>query len=133
GLGHAARIVPPVEREVLARAAGAITEMGIAPDQPAGEALGIGVEQQLVGVEAVAVLGVVRPVNAIAVELSGRNIVQGAVPDILGAFGQFDAFDFATPLIVEQAKLNFLRVGGEQSKISAPAVPACAKARERSG
>ena len=128
GLGHAAGIVAPVEREILARAAGAIGEMRIAPYQPSGQPPGIGIEQQLVGVEAVAVLGLIGAVNAIAVELSGRNVVQIAVPDIFGALGQFDAFEFAAALAVEQAKLDLLRVGGEQRKIGAPAVPACTEA-----
>jgi hypothetical protein len=72
-------------------------------------------------------------VNAKAIELSGRNVVQIAVPDIFGTFGQFDAFELATALTVEQAKLDLLGVGGEQRKIGAPAVPACTEARERSG
>src|SRR6476659_2286326 len=57
GLGHAAGVVAPVEREVFAGAAGTIGKMCVAPYQPSGQPLGIGVEQQLVGVEAVAVLG----------------------------------------------------------------------------
>ena len=36
GLGHAAGVVAPVEREVLARAAGAIGKMRVAPYQPSG-------------------------------------------------------------------------------------------------
>src|SRR3984893_7341827 len=65
GLRHAARIVAPIEREVLARAPGAIGEMRIAPYQPSGKPPGVGVEQQLVGIEAVAVLGFIGPVNAV--------------------------------------------------------------------
>ena len=71
GFRHAARIVAPVEREILARAAGAIAEMRIAPYQPSGKPPRIGVEQKLVGVEAVALLRRVGAVNAIAVELAG--------------------------------------------------------------
>ena len=102
--------------------------MRVAPDQPAGQPPGIGIEQQLVGVEAVAVLGLIGPVNAIAVELPGRDVVQIAVPDVLGALRQFDALEFAAALAVEQAKLDLLRIGGEQRKVGAPAVPACAEA-----
>src|SRR6202165_3109722 len=39
GLGHAAGIVAPVEREVLACAAGAIGKMRVAPYQPSGKTL----------------------------------------------------------------------------------------------
>ncbi len=103
GFWHAAGIVAPVERKILARASGAIGEMRIAPYQPSGQPPGIGIEQQLVGVEAVAVFGLIGAVNTIAIELSGRNVVQITVPDIFGALRQFDAFEFAAALAVEQA------------------------------
>src|SRR5258707_10913899 len=106
--------------------------MRVAPHQPSGQPLGVGVEQQLVGVEAVTVLGLVGSMNAIAIELPGRNVVQITVPDVFGALGQFDAFELATALRVEQAKLDLLRVGGEQCKIGSPAVPACTEACGRS-
>jgi len=60
--------------------------------------------------------------NPIAIKLSGRHVIQVAVPDILGALGQFDALEFAAALTVEQAKLDLLCVGGEQRKVGAPAV-----------
>src|ERR1700722_5641125 len=107
--------------------------MGIAPYQPSGKPPGIGIEQKLVGVEAVAVFGLIGPVHAIAVELSGRDVVQITVPDVFTSFRQFDAFQFAPALAVEQAELDLLRVGGEQREIGAPAVPACTETRERSG
>ena len=75
-----------------------------------------------------AVLGFIGSVNAIAIELPGRYVVQVAVPDVFAALGQFDAFEFATALAVEQAKLDLLGVGGEQRKVGAPAVPACTEA-----
>ena len=132
GLRHAARIVAPVERQILARAAGAVGEMRVAPHQPAGEPPCIGIEQQLVGVEAVAALGRIGAVNAIAVKLSGRYVVEIAVPDVLGALRQFDPLELAAAQAVEQAKLDLLRVGREQRKVGAPSVPACTEARGRS-
>src|SRR5579863_7497038 len=99
--------------------------MGITPYQSSGDAPGIGIEQQLVGVEAVAVFGLIGSVNPIAVELPRRDVVQVAVPDIFAALGQFDAFEFAASLAVEQAKLDLLRIGGKQREIGTPAVPAC--------
>ena len=41
-----------------------------------GELLGIRIEQELVGVEAMALLGLIGTVNAIAVELPGTDIVK---------------------------------------------------------
>ena len=80
-----------------------------------------------------AVLGCVGAVHAIAVELPGRDIVQIAMPDVLGAFRQLDALELAAALIVEQAQLDLLRVGREQREIGAAAVPACAETRKGSG
>ena len=124
-LRHAAGIVAAVEGKILARAPGAIAEMRVAPHQPPGEPLGVGIEQQLVGVEAVAVLGRIGAVDAIAVELPGRDVVEIAVPDVLVALGQFDPLEFAAALAVEQAKLDLFRIGREQRKVGAPSVPAC--------
>ncbi|MGY4481780.1 hypothetical protein ACVWWR_000971 [Bradyrhizobium sp. LM3.2] len=131
-LRHAARVVAPVEGEIFTRASGAIGEMRVTPDQPPGKPLGIGVEQQLVGVEAMPLLGLVGAMHAITVELAGRNVVEIAVPDVLGALRQFDALEFAAALRVEQAQLDLLRVGGEQREIGAASVPACAEACGRS-
>ncbi len=97
--------------------------MGIAPHQPAGGAPRIGIDQQLVGIEAVAMFRLIGAVNAITVELTGADVVEITVPDIFGALGQFNAFEFASALAVEQAQFDLLRVGGEQRKIGSPAVP----------
>src|SRR5579871_4267898 len=123
GLRHAAGIVAAVKREVLAGTAGAIGEVRIAPDQPSGEPLGIGIKQELVGIEAVALLGRIGAVDAIAIELAGRDVVEIAVPDVLSALGQFDTFELAAALAVEQAEFDLLCIGGEQREIGAAAIP----------
>src|SRR5215212_4987784 len=133
GFGHAAGVIPPVEREILARATGSIGEMRVAPNQPSGYPLGIRIEHKLVGVEAMTMLGFIWAVNSVAVELTGRDVIQITVPDILVALGQLDALEFAPSLVIEQAKLDFSGIGREQGKVGAPAVPACTEARERSG
>ena len=133
GFGHAARIVAPVERKIFAGAAGAITEMRIAPYQPPGEPPRIGVEQKLVRVEAVTLLRRIGAVNAIAVKLARRDIVQIAVPDVFGALGQFDALDLAPALAVKQTEFDLLRIGGKQREIGPASVPASTEARGRSG
>ena len=124
-LRHAARIVAAVKGKILARAPRSIAEMRVAPHQAAGEPLGIGIEQQLVGVEAVPAFGRIGAVDAIAIELPGRDVVEIAVPDVLVALGQFDPLEFAAALAVEQAKLDLFRIGREQRKVGAPSVPAC--------
>src|SRR5262249_22641980 len=110
----------------------AMGEMCIAPHQPSGQPLGIGIEQQLVGIEAMAVFGLVRTVHAIAIELAGRHVVEVTVPDILRALRQFDAFELAATLVVEQAKLDLLRMRREQREIGTAAVPVRTETREGS-
>src|SRR4051812_32345302 len=107
--------------------------MRVAPHQPPGEPPRVGIEQQLVGIEPVTVLGGIRPMHAIAVKLPGRHVVEVAVPDILGAFRQLDALQFAAPLTVEQAQFHLLRVRRKQREVGAPTVPACAEPGPRAG
>lgn len=77
--------------------------MSVAPDQAAGELLGIGVEQQLVRIETMAVFRLIRPVHAIAIELARRDVVEIAVENVLVVLRQFDALEFAAALAIEQA------------------------------
>src|SRR6185437_7196462 len=72
-------------------------------------------------------------VYAIAVELPGRDVVQIAMPDVFAAFGQLDALELATALVVEQAQLDLFRIRREQREIGAAAVPAGAETRKGSG
>ena len=108
-LRHAARIVAPIEGEIGARVAGAIAEMRVAPHQPPGQPLGIGIDQELVRIETKAPLRIIGAVHAIAVELARYDVVEIAVPDILGPLGQRDALELAPALAVEQAELDLCR------------------------
>ena len=132
-LRHAARIVAPIERQVGAGAAGPVAEMGVAPNQPAGEPFRIRIEQELVGVEAKAALRLIGAMHAVAVDLAGHDVAEIAVPHILGALRQRDPFELAPALAVEQAKLHLLRIGGKQRKIGAPPVPAGSQRMGRTG
>ena len=123
GLVHRAGIVAPVERQVLLLVAGAVAEMRIGPGEMAAELLAVGIDQQLVRIEAVARFRRVGPVHAIAVELARRDVGEIDVPDVLGALRQRDALDFASAVAVEQAKLDLGGVGGEQGEVGAAAVP----------
>src|SRR5262245_28014534 len=87
GLDHMARVVAPIERQVLALVADAISEMRFGPGEVASKPFAVGVDQQLVMVEAETVLGIVWAIDSVAVELSGLCIRQIAVPDVVSAFG----------------------------------------------
>ncbi|MCY1183857.1 hypothetical protein D9M73_245080 [compost metagenome] len=85
-LGHEGGAVAFVEAEVGILRADHVAEQRLRPAQPAHQLLGVGVDQQLVGVETVAVLRLVGAVNAVAVDLSGVGIGQVAVENFVGVF-----------------------------------------------
>ena len=91
------------------------------PAHAAVDHLGVGVEQQLRGVEAMAVLGRVRAVDAEAVALPGADAGEVAVPVEGRALRQLEAALGAVG--VEQAQLDALRVLGEHGEVRTRAVP----------
>src|SRR5690606_28756730 len=113
----------PVERQIAAARAVAVAVMRIGPAQLAGERLGVGVEQQLVRVEAVAGARLVGAVDAVAVERAGPNVGQVAVPDLVGMLRQRHAVGLALAGRVEQAQLDTAGMGREQGEVDAVAVP----------
>src|SRR5215472_10486376 len=85
--------------------------------------LGVGVEQQLVRIEAMAVARVVWAVHAVGIDRARPCLGQIAVPYLVGVLGKFDAFEFGAPRVVEQAELDLGGVGGEQREIDTKPVP----------
>ena len=65
---HAGGAVATVEREVLVAMADAVAEVRIAPLQVADDLLGVGIEQQLVRIEAQSLGWIIRTVHAIAID-----------------------------------------------------------------
>jgi hypothetical protein len=126
---HAEAVVAPVEGQVGAVRADAIAEMGIRPAYRAAQRLGVGVEQQLVGIEAVAVARLIGAMDAVAVEQPGHGLGQIAVEHLVGVFGQRDAVDLAPAAGLEQAQVDALGMGGEQGEIDARAIPGRAERR----
>src|SRR4029077_20688624 len=93
--------------------------------------LRIGIDQELVRIEAQSALRVIRAVNAVAVELAGSNIAEVAVPDILGTFRKCDALDLPTAITVKQAKFDLFRVRRKQREIRSASVPGTPQRRRR--
>ena len=131
-LEHRARVVAAVEREVLAPVADAIGEMRVGPGEMPAEPLAVGIDQQLVRIEAEAGFGLVRAMHPIAIELARLRVRQIAVPDVVGALRQGDALDLVAPGLVEQAQLDLLGACGEQREIRAAAVPGRAERMRQS-
>jgi hypothetical protein len=105
--------------------------MGVAPDQPPDKLLGIGVEQQLVVVEAKAGLRLVTTVDAVAIGLTRHHVVEIAVPDILAPLQQPNALQLAPAVAVEQAKFHLLGICRKQREIGAAPVPGGAQRMRR--
>ena len=112
-----------VEAEIAVGMADGVAEQRFRPFQLAHQLFGVGVDEQLVGVEAMTVLRVVGPVHAIAIDLTGVGVGQVAVPDLVGVLGQFDALDLGFTAGIEQAQLHFGGVCGKDGEIHAQAVP----------
>ena len=93
------------------------------PLQLADDLLGVRVEQQLVGIEAVAGRRFVGAVDAEAIDRARPRIRQIAVPDFVGVFRQHDTFGLALARGVEQAEFDFGALRREQREIDAEAVP----------
>ncbi len=71
GFGRHGGAVSPIHREIDALCAYAIAEDGIMPSDPAIQLTRIGIDQQLVGIKPVAMLGLVGSVSSQAVQLPG--------------------------------------------------------------
>ena len=105
--------------------------MRVGPDELAAEPLAVGIDQQLVGIEAMAGFRLVGAVDAIAVELARLRVGQIAVPDVLGALRQRDALGLVAAGLVEQAELDLFGGRREQREVRAAAVPGGAERMRR--
>ena len=79
--------------------------------QRTADGFGIGIEQKLVGIEAVTVFRLVGAMHPIAVKLTGPNALHKTMPHLIGAFRQRDARLGVLPGRVEEAKLDLGRIG----------------------
>jgi hypothetical protein len=100
-----------------------IAEDGWVPFQIAGMGAGIGVQQQLVVVEAMPILGLVGAMDAIAIDLARPDAADPAMEDLVGVFGQLDALQLRAAIGVEQADLDLGGIGREQREVHALPVP----------
>ncbi len=114
GFGDAGGVVLVAALEIVA-GLHLVGEHGAVPVDLAADGLGVGIDEELGGVEAVAFLGLPRAVDAEAVALAGADVAEEAVPDEGGALAQVDAVGLLAGL-VEEAELDaggVLGVDGE--------------------
>src|SRR6185312_427251 len=113
-----------IDDEVLLLAAHLISEQRVAPRDGAADRLGIGIDEQARWIEALSVFGTIRAVHAIAVELSGPDVGEIAMPDLVVALAQCDAR--ALDGIVgtaEEAQLDPRRVFRKDGEVDTFAIP----------
>ena len=72
------------------------------PPEVAAQFKRIGIEQELVRVEAMACFRRVRAMYAVAVELAWAHIGQIPVPHLVGVFRQRDTIQFSSPRWLEE-------------------------------
>ena len=120
---HEGRAVPLVEGEVVHRLHLIAEDRGV-PFELAGMGAGIGVQHQLVGIEAVPRVRLVGAMDAVAIEGAWPDLGQVPVEDLISVFGQFEARDLLVARAVEEAYLHAGGVGGEEREIGALAIPA---------
>src|SRR5882672_4882869 len=106
--------------------------MRVAPAQRPHDAARVRIEQELVGIEAMTLFGLVGTVDAISVELPGTKLRQVAVPHEIGALAQRDALQLPFPGLVEEAQLHLLGVAREESEVHAFSVPRGAERMRKS-
>ena len=130
GFRHEGRAVALVEGEVVALGADRVAEHGGIPGQQAGMGARIRVEQQLVWIEAMTLLGRVRPVGAKPIASRRSDPLDMAVKDLVGVFGQLEAFDLLLAIVIENTDVHAGRVGGENGEIR-PSFVRCRAERVR--
>ncbi len=99
GFWHEAGAVALIEGGVVL--AHRVAENGVIPFEAADMGLGIGVEAQLVRIEAMARARIVWAVDPIAVSGAGASVRQVAVPHLVGVFREFDPLEFSLAGVVE--------------------------------
>ena len=108
--------------QVVTAARRVIAIGGVMVGKGAAQLAGIGIDQQLVGIEAVAARRFVRAVDAVAVKRARHQPRHIAVPDRAVALGQVDAMLLAPSVGREQAQGDPGGIFGKDGKVGAFAV-----------
>lgn len=116
--GHESRAVEIVEGQILVRIVEMIAEHFGRPPDIAHQFAGIRIEQQLVMIEAMAVLGLERSMDTEAVEGARLQARYKPVPDFIGVIRQIHPGDLNAAAGIVEAQLDAIGVGGKQGKIN---------------
>ena len=129
-LRHEWRAVAVVESQVVSFRADRVAEHGRVPDELAGVSARVGVEQELVRIEAMSGLGLERPVGAEPVERAGADAGDVTVKNFVGVLGELEPVDLASVGRIEDADVDARSTGSSSrstpTKFFRVASPACA-------
>jgi hypothetical protein len=119
------RVVAVVEGKIFFRIAHAIAEhLEVAPLQQTSDRFGIGIEEDLIGIETMPLVRSIGSVYAIAVKLAWPEAGEIAVPNPVPLFRKGDPVRFGSGFRrIEKAKLDVRRVLGEDGEIDSQSVP----------
>ena len=70
--------------------------------------LAIGIEKKFVRIKTMALLGSIRAIHPVSIQLAWAHFRQVAVPDHVRLLGKWDAKCFAPARVVKQTEFNFL-------------------------
>ncbi len=122
-LGHERGAIPGVERQISVGGPDLVGEERIVPVDRAAKRAGVRVHQQLVGIEAVPGIGIVRTVDTVAVQLSRSDIGKVRMPDLVGVLPQGQACDLAASALVEEAEFDRHGVCREEGEVGSTSIP----------
>src|ERR1700722_20119515 len=111
GLRHEGRAIAFVEAEVVSLCADRVSEYRGVPRQLSRVGSSVRVEQQLVGIEAVAGFRLIGAMHAKAVKRRWPDLRHVAVEHLISALGKLKAARLAAPPGVEEADLDLRRIG----------------------
>ena len=118
------RVVSLVERKILALVTEPVTKHRIVPTHIATNRFGIRIEHDLMRIEAMAPLGLVRSMHAISIELARFDVGQIAMPDHVGMLWQQEPVSFLLGLRrIEQTKLDLRGVLRKNCEVDTCPIP----------
>jgi hypothetical protein len=97
--------------------------MRVAPTDGSLNLLAIRIEQKFVVIKTMALLGSIRAVDTVSIQLAGTHFWQIPMPHHVSLLGKRDAKRLPPSGVVKQAKLHFLPVLGVQCEVNAFSVP----------
>ena len=124
--GYRAGVILVVEGEILFGVTDLVPIQRIGPSDRSCNRLRIGIEQELGRVESVPLLRLIRPMDAVAITLSGTYLRQVYMPDVIGTFLDSNPVSFLIGVrFVKQTQLHRRGIFRKQREVHSLAVPRC--------